>query len=619
MQTCKKTILEAWHLLRRCLKQLFIAHLVFIALGIIIFGPLAGLLGQFVLYLSGQDVLADMDILYFLLTPFGVGAVILFCALMIMIVTLEAATMMIVCSANLAGRNVSTLSSLYTAAAKGLNIGSFSIRLVLRLLLIILPFLAAAGILAKLLISDHDINYYLSTTPPVFIAAAVIIGFLLLLMTFILIRKLISWSLALPLILFTNFSPAQSFNQSRQLISGHRQLVFKVFSLWTGLIFALTTAIFTVIQFTGSYFVTFFYDSIHLMIPFLGGLAIIFFVTNLLVTALTSGGFASLLTILFSTFSPDTRMDIVGSSDQTAHVQGKMPGLTALLAAGVIVSIFAGKWLLNDLQSEDNVAIIAHRGAAGKAPENTVAAVKQAIKDGADWVEIDVQESKDGEVIVIHDGDFMKIAGNNLRVSEGTLEQIKEIDIGSWFAPEFSGERTPTLKEILEIVRGKAGLIIELKYYGQDQQLEQRVVNTIKEAGSIDKFSIMSLKSKGVAKIRSIQPDWTTGLLAAKAFGNLSAIDVDYLAVNMGMATSSFIKQSHSAGKQVFVWTVNDPVSMSKMISKGIDGLITDEPEMARELLHERSKMSSVERLLIHTAVILNQPVPVKTYRDQSP
>ena len=85
------------------------------------------------------------------------------------------------------------------------------------------------------------------------------------------------------------------------------------------------------------------------------------------------------------------------------------------------------------------------------------------------------------------------------------------------------------------------------------------------------------------------------------------------------MATSGFIRRTRAAGKQVFVWTVNDQVSMSRMMSLGIDGIITDEPELARNVLAERAEMSSIERLLTHTAVLVGRPVPQQTYRDDSP
>jgi glycerophosphoryl diester phosphodiesterase len=265
------------------------------------------------------------------------------------------------------------------------------------------------------------------------------------------------------------------------------------------------------------------------------------------------------------------------------------------------------------------VLVVAHRGAAGAAPENTLASVRRALEDGADWVEIDVQETRDGEVVVVHDSDFMKLAGNPLKVWEGDLAQVRALDVGSWFDARFGDERVPTLEEVLDMVRGRARLVIELKYYGHDEQLERRVVELVEAAGMADQVAIMSLKLPGVLKLRELRPDWTIGLLSATAVGDLSRTPVDFLAVNAGMASGGFIRRAHAAGKQVFVWTINDALSLSKWMSAGVDGVITDEPALARQVLQERDELSAAERLLLSAALFFGRPEALGSYRDNSP
>jgi glycerophosphoryl diester phosphodiesterase len=275
--------------------------------------------------------------------------------------------------------------------------------------------------------------------------------------------------------------------------------------------------------------------------------------------------------------------------------------------------------LLQGIQVEDQVRIVAHRGAAGKAPENTLASVRQAIEDGADWVEIDVQETRDGEVVVVHDSDFMKLAGVDLKVWDASLDQLAAIDVGAWFGPAFRGERVPTLGQVLELARGKVGVVIELKYYGHDQQLEQRVVDRVEAAGMASDVVIMSLDYAAIQKIRALRPDWTIGLLSAKVIGDLTRLDADFFAVNQGMASASLVRQAQALGKQVYVWTLNDPVSMWRMMSLGVAGVITDEPALARAVLEKRAELSPVERLLVRTALLFDQPIPLRVYRDASP
>ncbi len=619
----KNGITDIWKdvpgIMRKTIGQIFTTHLAYAALGVLLFAPLVGIVGRLLVHLSGQPALADQDIAYFLLTPFGMVALILFAALLIAIPAFEQASLMMISAGTFQGLHIVTMQALYFTARRAASIVSFTIRLVTRVLIIMLPFLASGGAIAWFLITDYDINYYLTEKPPVFMVAATVIGLVLLTMLVVLVRKLLAWSLALPLILFSGVSPARSFVESENLTQGHKRVILTALAIWALAALLLGAVVLGCVQFLGSRLAPLFFDSINWLVPVLGGLVVLWLIGNLLITAFTSGGFACLLVVYYERYGPDIRASDLGGSQQDRRWRMTALQFALLLIGGTAVAALVGTWLLNGIQVHDDIVVVAHRGASGKAPENTLAAVRQAIKDGTDWIEIDVQETIDGEVVVIHDSDFMKLAGVNLKVWDGTLKRLRKIDIGSWFGPEFSAERVPTLAEVLDESRGQSGVVIELKYYGHDQQLEQRVVDIVEQAGMVNDVAIMSLKYDGIRKIRTLRPDWVIGLLSAKAIGNLARLDVDFLAVNMGMATPRFIRRARLAGKQVFVWTVNDPVSMSRMMSLGVDGIITDEPEIARDVLADRSGLSSVERLLIHTAVLFGRPIPPRIYRDQSP
>ena len=599
--------------------QIFTTHLAYVALGVALFTPLMGIIGQFLLGLSGQSLLSDLDIVYFFLTPIGMVALILFAALLITILVFELASLMAISAGSIQGLHIGIMSSLYFTARQSKRIFLLAIRLVLRVLVIVLPFLTVGIAIAWFLITDYDINYYLTEKPPVFLVTIVVNGLLLLAMSALLIRKLLTWSLALPLILFTDVSPARSFVESDNLTQNKMSLFLIILGIWTLVSLLLGTVVLGSVHFLGARLAPLFFDSINLLVPVLGGIVVLLFLGNLLVTTLTTGSFACLILVLYEQCGPTIKaIDLVDSSQ---HRRWRMtaPQFSLLLIGFTAIAIFLGIWLMNGIQTHDDVAVIAHRGAAGKAPENTLASIRQAMKDGADWIEIDVQETMDGEVVVIHDSDFMKLGGKDLKVWDSTMKDLREIDVGSWFSPEFSTERVPTLTRVLEETRGQSRVLIELKYYGYDQHLEQRVVDIVENAEMVNDVAVMSLKHSGIKKFHALRPDWIVGLLSSKAIGNLYDLDVDFLAINMRMATPKFIRSSHKEDMQVFVWTVNDQVSMSRMMSLGVDGIITDEPELARNVLAERSKLSSVERLLIHTAVLLGKPIPNRIYRDQSP
>lgn len=171
----------------------------------------------------------------------------------------------------------------------------------------------------------------------------------------------------------------------------------------------------------------------------------------------------------------------------------------------------------------------------------------------------------------------------------------------------------PNLEEVLEIARGKVRVDIELKYYGHDEQLEERVVSIVEDTDMVPEVVIMSLSQAAIREVRTLRPSWTIGLLTATALGDLTRVDADFLAVYTGMATSRFVRAAHRVGKDVYVWTVNDPVHMSRMIGRGVDGIITDEPALAKRVLAERAELSSLERLLLEAALWLGAAPPERS------
>ena len=115
----------------------------------------------------------------------------------------------------------------------------------------------------------------------------------------------------------------------------------------------------------------------------------------------------------------------------------------------------------------------------------------------------------------------------------------------------------------------------------------------------------MSLKVDAVEKMKSIRPEWTVGLLLSVSAGGLEKVNADFLAVNASFAKRSFIRSAHEMGRKVHVWTVNDGPTMSTMIGRGVDSLITDKPALARSVIEQRAKLSAPERLLLELAALL--------------
>jgi glycerophosphoryl diester phosphodiesterase len=622
MNHTKKTWLLALERLKRCWRQIFATHLIFTALGIVLFTPLIGLTGRLLLKLSGQEALADQDIAWFLLSPTGLSAMIVFTGLLIGILAFEQAAMMRIMAGVILHQRVLSMDALWFTAARADSILLFTIRLVVRILIIVLPFLAIGAGIASLLITDYDINYYLTDRPPEFLFAAILIGLLLAVMAMVLIRKLLDWSVSLPLVLFNEVKPAASFSESAQITHNSRNQILGTMIVWAGAAIVLSIILLALLRLVGTWIIPHYGESISVLAMVLGGLSLLLMAGNFIITVFTSGSFASMIMVFYQQFGPGTIQNIIDKKQENGRSgQVRLTGfqVIALLVLFASLAIFTGVWFIKDIQVNDHVIIVAHRGAAGKAPENTMASFSQAIEDKTDWIEFDVQETADGKIAVVHDSDFMKLAGNPEKVWGAPLLKLQQIDIGSWFDPSFSNERVPALKDVLAMAKGRAKVVIELKYYGHDEQLEQRVIDIVEKMDMVNNAAIMSLKYDAVKKVRARRPDWTVGLLSATAIGDLTRLDTDFLAVATGLASSGFIRRAHEAGKRVFVWTINDPVSMSRMMSLGVDGIITDEPAMARQVMAERAKMSTAERLLLHTTLFFGQPFTPGKYRDESP
>ena len=598
--------------LRLSWRQVLAVHVIYTGLGTILFAPLLGVLGQTLLKLSGQEALADMDLLFFALSPTGAIALGFFAAVTVVISAFELASLMAIGATHSRGRTMDVFSAVAFSLGRVRPIFAFSVRLVIKILIAVAPFLLVAGIATYFLITDYDINYYLAVQPTEFWVAAVIIGILVAIMSVFLIRRLISWSLAMPLLLFAGSEPARCFLASEELTRQSRRKILQALIFWFAITFSIGLVVTLVIRLAAELLVPLFIDSVNLLAVLFGLLTLLWVVASVAATAGTAGLLALLLAALADQLEPR-----FGEIDmQFGPQRGFNPGRNTrlwfafALVAAVGVATVIGTAMLDDIRLPDDVRIVAHRGASGAAPENTMAAVRQAVTDGADWIEIDVQESADGEIVVVHDSDFMKLAGVNLRVWEATTARLSEIDIGSWFAPEFSGERVPALADVLAAVKGQSKLIVELKYYGHDEQLEQRVIDLIEAADMQHDTMIMSLEYAGIQIVRSLRPSWKVGLLSARAVGDLTRLDVDFLAVSIALARPALVKTAHAAGKELFVWTVNDALSMSQMMSIGVDGVITDEPRLGREVLAARAELNSVERLLLHVAPLLGVDAP---------
>ena len=576
------------------------------ALGLALLIGFVTVLLKVFLHWADDGILADADIASFLLHPIGWVAVLVLGAVSIGIVFARIGVLMVIGFGAIEDRQVTWIDALRYVAPRVGSLCRLAGAFVARVGPLTLPFLAVAAVAYWILLGRHDINYYLAERPPEFLVAAVIAGTLGVAFLVVFLRLFAGWLLGVPLVLFEGAAGRDALRTSADALGGRAWPV--AFWLVAGVLAgaAASSLVTFVVGILGRLLVPDFGGNLFVYAVGLGVTLGFALLANLGLLALGASLFALLVVRLYHEVAGPGRLDPALRERGTLGARPRLvvPGKRFLGGTAAVLSIVvaAGLFAAESVDTDEPPVVIAHRGASRACPENTMAAFERAIADGADWIELDVQENADGTVIVAHDSDFMKLAGSPMKVWEARDEDLLDLDIGSGSGPEFADERVPTLSRVLETARGRVGVVIELKYYGHDEQLEARVVDAVEKARMSGHIQLMSLKLEGIKAAEALRPDWPRGLLNTVSVGDLSRLDLDFLALNGRAAKTAFIRKAHRHGMKIYVWTVNDPVQMSVMMSRGADGLITDVPDVARQVIELRDRLGPIGRLLLWVA-----------------
>lgn len=231
--------------------------------------------------------------------------------------------------------------------------------------------------------------------------------------------------------------------------------------------------------------------------------------------------------------------------------------------------------------------IIAHRGASGLAPENTIAGMKLAIEYGCDGIETDLQLTKDGEVVVFHDWSVERTTDGKGQIRDLTFEEISKLDNGSWFSEEFKGERVPRLEDLLEVVPENLILNLELKSQAFDSRgLEEKVMEILKENNRKENIIISSFNHESLKRVREVDKTIKLGILYEGYLLGLDEyirnLNLDISSVHPGVSYTdqALINEIHSKDLLGYIWTVNDKESVERLKGYGVDGIITNYPNL---------------------------------------
>ncbi|QCR30513.1 glycerophosphodiester phosphodiesterase [Priestia megaterium] len=260
-------------------------------------------------------------------------------------------------------------------------------------------------------------------------------------------------------------------------------------------------------------------------------------------------------------------------------------GLAFTLLFSPLSQAFAAE-TTGGLRKVDNVA---HRGASAYAPENTIAAFDKAVEMKADYIEIDVQRSKDGKLVVIHDTTVDRTTDGSGKVGNLTFKELRNLDAGSWKGEQFAGAQIPTFDEILDRYRGKIGILIELKapelYPGIEENIAEKLKERNLDKPQNEKIIVQSFNHNSMKKMNELLPKVPIGVLtSSSADATEQALQefstyADYFNPSYGIVTLDLVNQVHSLGMKIGSWTVRSQEAANFLLDVGVDAIITDYPD----------------------------------------
>lgn len=277
-----------------------------------------------------------------------------------------------------------------------------------------------------------------------------------------------------------------------------------------------------------------------------------------------------------------------------------------LMAGATLVAVASTFVMAAPAQARPSTDVvdIAHRGSSGSAPENTVAAVEYAVQQRASFVEVDVQRSADGELVVIHDvtlertTDVEEVFPDRApwNVSDFTLDELRQLDAGSWFSPDFAGEPVPTLREVVDALGSRTGFLLEVKsphlYPGIEAEIHQELSSIpgyMPRALRNGDLVVQSFDIDSMRTYHEVAPEAPIGLLYGSRPTEEQLVDASTWAEQVNpsyrVTDQELVDRIHELGMTISVYTLNTGQLMREYINLGVDGIITDYPGVLRDIL----------------------------------
>nr|WP_301335129.1 glycerophosphodiester phosphodiesterase [Holtiella tumoricola] len=546
--------------------------------------PLLEELFKFAMQRAGLKYLSNQNVFLILKSPMAIIILVVLVMLLAFYIYIEITAIIIYCNQGMKGEKISVMNLFVQAIKKASYILKPQNGVLILFVIVIIPltgFLLTTEFLSSFQIPEFILDF-IHKTPLLKISYISI----LILLEFLVMR----WIFSIYEVTLHNKSFKEARKISNEMIKGKIIKITVYFIIWTVVVIILKWILYLMIVGMMLITVKVFYGGNHIENELLFNYKLLIqgrlFFDALIQFVL---GFSFISALYYGLNEEDVLIKQRSKCSKGIKAIAKcvVKGMSLLILLGFYIDYNVNRdWLMGIRSMHANTKVIAHRGASSFAPENTLSALGEAVRLGANYAEIDVQQLQDGELILMHDTNFKRTTGKDKNVWESTYEEVKTYDAGSLFDEYYVGEQIPTLEQAIVYAKDKIELMIELKLTGYEKGLEEKVVELIEKYELTDQCMIVSMNYDVLTKVKAINPKIKTGYITAVAYGDFEELDgVDAYSIEASFATEFLIRTLKARGKEVFVWTLNKENAMLDMIGLGVDGIITDNPDLAHYAL----------------------------------
>ena len=578
-------------------KELVIFQIVFKITSFLIFAPLFLNIFNIIMKITGYEYLTFENMVGFILNPLVEFMLILLILFMMVYTFFDLSTVIIILDASYQEKKIDIKEVLTISTRKSLEVFKAKNIALAFMILFLIPFLnigRASGFISSIKIPEFIMDYINNNLLFMFI-----FWLTFGLLTVILLR----WLYAIHYYILENCDFKEARKRSINLINGSRINDLSKLIVVQGIVYG----IYLIFLFIGIALIYFIYKLLQ-KIMIIGSVFItiigIFLALSLIIFAALSMPLSyAVMSIMFYrhkeknqelikhiNFNKQRRVIITTKKWQ--HIKATLIVVVVITGSIFTYNVATNRYNFN-IEYIKNIEITAHRGDSLNYPENTILAFDSAVNKNADWIELDVQLTKDKEIVVCHDANLKRVAGVDKNIYDLSYEELSQINIKN--NNDDTNVKIPLLSDVFRWgLFNNVSFNVELKPYDDDLTLVKKVIELVKKYYLEDRVTLSSNKYSILEETKNVDDKVSTAYIMSLAYGDISKLDkADNFSIEASSINKDLVKKLHNDGKEVFAWTVNARDSINKMLDLNVDNIITDDVEYAKKLLFE-SKSSNL-------------------------